>query len=188
MNTIDERNIGRVLFSKEEISKRVDEIGKQISIDYKEKNPIFISVLKGSLFFLSDLVRTISFTVQLDFLSIGLYPGMTEQTGMVRITKDLDIGITGRHVIMVEDIIGTGLTLAYLVQHLETLKPASVDICALIDNPAGRLVSIPVKYCGFTVPDLYVIGYGMDYKENFRNLPYIAELIRNQPKNQEKSW
>jgi hypoxanthine phosphoribosyltransferase len=169
-------SIGKVLFTKELIAKRVEEIGYTISCDYEGKSPVIISVLKGSLLFFSDLVRNISLPVQIDLLSIGIFPGITSETGMVKITKDLDISITGRHVILVEDIIGTGLTLGYLIQHLEMMKPASVNVCTLLDNPAGRLLSIHLKYIGFSIPDVYVIGYGMDYKENFRNLPYIAEF------------
>lgn len=118
---------------------------------------------------------------QIDFLSIGVHPGVTSKTGIVRITKDLDLSITGRHVLMVEDVIGTGLTLGYILQHLQSSKPASLKICTLLDKPSDRLLNIPVDYYGFIQPDAFVIGYGLDYEEQYRNLPYIAELASFEP-------
>jgi hypoxanthine phosphoribosyltransferase len=168
--------LGRVLFTEEKIKSRIAEMGRQISEDYSGCNPVVISVLKGAFYFVADLTRQMTIPVNVDFLAIGLYPGVTSSTGIVRITKDLDITITGRHVLMVEDVIGTGLTLGYLIQHLETRKPASLKVCTLLDNPAGRLVYIPIDYRGFEVSDVYVVGYGLDYKEEYRNLPYIAQF------------
>jgi hypoxanthine phosphoribosyltransferase len=122
------------------------------------------------------LTRQLTIPLSIDFLSIGIYPGVTSETGIVRITKDLDISVTGRHILMIEDVIGTGLTLGYICQHLESSKPASLKICTLLDNPSDRLISIPVDYYGFIQPEAFVVGYGMDYEEKYRNLPYIAEL------------
>jgi len=171
-----ETGIGKILFSEEAIRQRVAEMGRQISSDYQDRDTVIVSVLKGSLYFVADLTRQLTIPLSIDFLSIGLYPGVTSETGIVRITKDLDISVTGRHVLMVEDVIGTGLTLGYICQHLESSKPASLKICTLLDNPSERLLNIPVDYRGFIQPDTFVVGYGLDYEEKYRNLPYIAEL------------
>jgi hypoxanthine phosphoribosyltransferase len=170
--------VGKILFSEEDIRRRVEEMGCQISADYKDKDPLIVSILKGSLYFVADLTRQLTIPLSLDFLSIGVHPGVTTETGVVRITKDLDISITGRHVLMVEDVIGTGLTLGYICQYLQAGKPASLKICSLLDKPSERLINIKVDYCGFIQPDAFVIGYGLDYQEKYRNLPYIAELLR----------
>ena len=169
--------IKNVLISEEELQKRIIELGEQITLDYDGKRPVIISVLKGAIYFIADLTRHVKLPLSIDFLAIGLYPDSTSKTGIVRITKDLEIPITGRHVLMVEDIIGTGLTLGYLIQHLESRKPASLKICTLLNNPAGRLLNIPIDYCGFTIPDVYVVGYGLDLKEEYRNLPFIAQVV-----------
>lgn len=166
----------RVLINEERLQSRVAELGAQISGDYAERHPVIVSVLRGGFYFVADLTRQLSIPAHIDFLAIGIYPGATAKTGVVRITKDLEIDISGRHVLMVEDIIRTGLTLGYLYQHLESHKPASLSVCTLLDNPAERLVNIPIRYRGFTISDQFVIGYGMDYKEDYRHLPYIAEL------------
>jgi len=171
-----ETEIGKILFSEEAIRQRVAEMGRQISSDYRDRDTVIVSVLKGSLYFVADLTRQLTIPLSIDFLSIGLYPGVTSETGIVRITKDLDISVTGRHVLMVEDVIGTGLTLGYICQHLESSRPASLKICTLLDNPSERLLNIPVDYRGFIQPDTFVVGYGLDYEEKYRNLPYIAEL------------
>jgi len=171
-----ETEIGKILFSEESIRQRVAEMGRQISSDYRDRDTVIVSVLKGSLYFVADLTRQLTIPLSIDFLSIGLYPGVTSETGIVRITKDLDISVTGRHVLMVEDVIGTGLTLGYICQHLESSRPASLKICTLLDNPSERLLNIPVDYRGFIQPDTFVVGYGLDYEEKYRNLPYIAEL------------
>lgn len=173
---MEQKTAYNVIIPENELQAKVAELGCQISKDYAGKHPVIVSVLKGAFFFVADLTRHITIPLNIDFLAIGVYQGVTSQTGIVRITKDLDISITGRHVILVEDIVGTGLTLGYLYQHLESLRPASISICSLIDNPSTRLVSVPVKYLGFTIPDIYVIGYGLDYKEEYRHLPFIAEL------------
>ncbi len=169
--------IGKIVFSEDDIRRRVAELGRQISEDYRDKNPVVVSILKGSLYFVADLTRQLTIPLNIDFLSIGVYPGVTSETGIVRITKDLDISVTGRHVLMVEDVIGTGLTLGYILQHLQSARPASLKVCTLLDNPSDRLLNIPVDYCGFIQPDVFVVGYGLDYEEKYRNLPYIAEFV-----------
>lgn len=166
----------RVFVTEEELQKRINELGKQIEKDYSGKHPILVSILKGSFYFLADLTRRIDIPLNIDFMAIGVYPGSTSHTGIVRISKDLDINITGRHVLIVEDIINTGLTLGYLVQQMEARKPASINICTLLDNPSIRLVNIPVEYSGFNMPDIYLAGYGLDKNEEFRHLPYIVEV------------
>jgi len=168
--------IEKTVFSEEQIMEKVAELGREISRDYEGKRPILISVLKGTFVFLADITRKIDIPIEIDFMSIGLYPGTTNQTGVVRITKDLDIDITGRHVLVIEDIIRTGLTIGYLIQNMESRKPASIKICTLLDNPAKRLVNIPVAYSGFEVPDVTLAGYGMDVRGELRNLPYIVQI------------
>ena len=153
-----------VIFSEEVIKKRVGELGRQISEDYRDKHPILISVLKGTMYFVADLTRQLDIQVNIDFMSI------------VRINKDLDINTTGRHVLMIEDIINTGLTMGYLVQNMEARKPASIKVCTLLNNPYKRLMNIPLAYVGFQVPDIYLVGYGIDYNQEYRHLPYIAEF------------
>ncbi|MGI6085515.1 MAG: hypoxanthine phosphoribosyltransferase, partial [Acetivibrionales bacterium] len=147
--------VKRIVFSEEQIRNRVIELGQQISTDYKDKHPILISVLKGTLYFMADLTRALDIQVNIDFMSIGVYQGISMNTGIVRINKDLDLNITGRHVLFVEDIINTGLTMGYLVQNLEARKPASVKICTLLDNPHKRLMNLPLEYVGFEVPDVF---------------------------------
>ena len=166
----------RVVFTEEVIRKRAQEIGRQISIDYADKELVMVSVLKGSMYFFADLTRAIDIPIQLDFITIGTYPVATRQQGIVRITRDLDLEITGRHVLVVEDIIRTGLTTAYLVQNLEVRMPASVKVCTLLVNPYQQLINVPIAYCGFEISETRLIGYGMDVNERGRNLPYIAEL------------
>ncbi len=155
------------------------ELGKKISDDYRDKHPILISVLKGTMYFVADLTRALDIPVNIDFMSIGVYPGITKNTGVVRINKDLDLNITGRHVLMIEDNINTGLTIGYLVQNMEARKPASIKICTLLNNPSKRLMNIPLEYVGFQVPDKTLVGYGIDYNQEYRHLPYIAAFDEN---------
>ena len=166
----------RIQFSSERINKRVHDLGQSISHDYAGKELILISVLKGSLYFFADLTRAIDLPVQLDFISIGTYPTSTNQKGIVRITKDLDLEITGKHVILVEDIIRTGLTTGYLVQTLQTRMPASINVCTLLYNPSEQLINVAVAYSGFEITKMRLVGYGMDILEQGRKLPYIAEI------------
>lgn len=168
--------VKRIIFTEEQIKDRVAELGKQISEDYRGKHPVLISVLKGTMYFIADLTRQLDIPVNIDFMSIGVYPGASKNSGIVRINKDLDLNITGRHVLFVEDIINTGLTIGYLVQNMEVRKPASIKICTLLNNPQKRLMNIPLEYVGFDVPDIFLVGYGLDYNQDYRHLPYIAEL------------
>lgn len=168
--------IEKTIVSEAQIMEKVAELGSQISRDYAGKRPVLISVLKGTFIFLADITRKIDIPVEIDFMSIGLYSGTSNHTGIVRITKDLDVDITGRHVLVIEDIIHTGLTIGYLIQNMESRKPASIKICTLLDNPAKRLVNIPVAYSGFKVPDVTLAGYGMDVRGELRNLPYIVQV------------
>ncbi|NLK85962.1 MAG: hypoxanthine phosphoribosyltransferase [Clostridiaceae bacterium] len=171
--------VKETLFSEEMISNRVKELGRQISDDYRDKHPILISVLKGTMYFVADLTRELDIPINIDFMSIGVYPGITKNTGVVRINKDLDLDITGRHVLMIEDIINTGLTIGYLVQNMEARRPASIKICTLLNNPSKRLMNIPLEYVGFQVPDIMMVGYGIDYNQEYRHLRYIAAFDEN---------
>lgn len=170
--------VRRIVFTEEQIKSRVKQLSELITNDYKDKHPILISVLKGTMYFIADLTRNLNFPLNIDFMSIGVYHGVTSNSGIVRINKDLDLNITGRHVLFVEDIINTGLTMGYLVQNLESRKPASIEICTLLDNPRKRLMNIPLEYVGFEVPDVYLVGYGLDHEQEYRHLPYIGELGR----------
>ncbi|MCK9252410.1 MAG: hypoxanthine phosphoribosyltransferase [Eubacteriales bacterium] len=170
---------GQIRFSTEKLQKRIRELGQEIGQDYAGQELILISVLKGSLYFFADLTRAIDLPIQLDFISIGTYPTTTNQKGIVRITKDLDLEITGKHVLLVEDIIRTGLTTAYLVQALQARMPASIKVCTLLSNPDEQLINVPIAYCGFVITATRLIGYGMDVREQGRNLPYIAELPKS---------
>ncbi len=168
--------VKKILFSTQTIRNRVKELSTRISEDYRDKHPVLISVLKGTMYFTADLTRELDIPVNIDFMSIGVYPDLTKNTGIVRINKDLDMNITGRHVLMIEDIINTGLTIGYLVQNMEARRPASIKICTLLNNPSKRLVNIPLEYVGFEVPDVLMVGYGIDYNQEYRHLPYIAEF------------
>lgn len=165
-----------MVFSAESLQERIRQIGRQITRDYAGCDLILVSVLKGSLYFLADLTRAINLPLQLDFITIGTFANTTSRTGVVRITKDLDLEITGRHVLIIEDIIRTGLTTGYLVQYLETRLPASVKVCSLLVNPAQQLIDVPIAYTGFVISNTRLVGYGMDLNEQGRNLPYIAEV------------
>lgn len=170
-----EKDIEETLITENEIRSRVKELGEEISNDYRGKNPILITVLRGAIVFLCDLMREISIPMSLDFLSISSYSGEL-QTGIVRILKDLDESIENRNVILVEDIIDTGLTLNYILNTLKTRGPASIRVCALLDKKVRRIIDVPIDYVGFNIPDKFVVGYGMDYKQKYRNLPIIGTL------------
>ena len=170
-------DIGEVLLSQEQISTRVRELGAQISVDYAGKQLTLVSVLKGSLPFMADLMRAITLPLRIDLMEVSSYGGATtESSGLVRILKDLSASIEGDDVLICEDIIDTGLTLNYLVRYLSGKKPNSLRICTLLDKPARRLVEIPVDYRGFTIPDQFVVGYGLDYGELYRNLRFVGVL------------
>lgn len=170
--------IKHIVFSEKTIRLRTEELGKQITADYEGKELILIGVLKGSLYFFSDLTRAIDLPIGVDLISIGNIPDTTSQTGIVRIMKDLDLTITGKHVLLIEDILRTGLTTAYLLQSLSTRKPADIRVCTLLYNPDRLLINVPIAYYGFEVNRSWLVGYGMDVDEKWRNLPYIAELNR----------
>jgi len=166
----------KILYTEEDLAAKVKEIGRKISDDYAGKELIVIGVLKGSLYFFADLTRAIDIPIGIDVIAIGNIQNTTSQTGIVRITKDLDLDITGKHVLVIEDIIRTGLTTAYLVQNLDVRKPASIKVCTLLFNPDQMLINVPVEYFGYEITDAWLIGYGMDVHEQGRSLPYIAEL------------
>ncbi|MEB3196973.1 MAG: hypoxanthine phosphoribosyltransferase [Candidatus Sericytochromatia bacterium] len=169
--------IEQVLLSETQIAERVSALGAQISQDYAETpNLLLVGVLRGVAVFFGDMMRAISLPVDIDFMSISSYGASTRSSGVVRILKDLDENITGRHVLILEDIIDTGLTLSYLVRLLHERRPASLEICTLLDKPSRRLIEVPVRYAGFTIPDQFVVGYGLDYDQRFRNLPYVGVL------------
>jgi len=170
-------DIGEVLVTENQIQARVAELGAQISADYAGRKLTLVSVLKGSLPFMADLMRVITVPVRIDLMEVSSYGGATtESSGLVRILKDLSASIEGEDVLICEDIIDTGLTLNYLIRYLGGKKPASLRICTLLDKPARRLVEINVDYTGFTIPDQFVVGYGLDYNEHYRNLRFVGVL------------
>jgi hypoxanthine phosphoribosyltransferase len=172
-----ERDIAEVLITSDQIQAKVAELGARISADYAGREVTLVSVLKGSLPFMADLMRHVRIPLTIDLMEVSSYAGATtETTGLVRILKDLSSPIDGRDVLIVEDIIDTGLTLNYLIRYLQGKDPASLRICTLLDKPARRLVEIPIDYLGFTIPDRFVVGYGLDYAERYRNLPFIGVL------------
>lgn len=170
--------VERVLISKEELEKNAQELGSRISKDYEGKELVIIGVLKGGFIFLADLARNITIPVQLDFMSVSSYGDSSKSSGVVRIIKDVDTNIAGKHVLIVEDIIDTGLTLNHLVELLKTRGPLSVKICAALDKPSRRKVDVQVDYKGIEIPDEYVIGYGLDYAGKYRNIPEVCVLKR----------
>jgi len=178
IRTVDlESDIGEVLLTEDQIQAKVAELGKRIGADYAGRQLTLVSVLKGSLPFMADLMRAIPIPLRIDLMEVSSYGGTsTESSGLVRILKDLSASIQGEEVLIVEDIIDTGLTLNYLVRYLRGKNPASLRICTLLDKPARRLVEIPVDYIGFTIPDQFVVGYGLDYGELYRNLRFVGVL------------
>ena len=170
-----EKDIERVLISQIELEKKVQEIGEQISKDYEGETPIFVGVLKGCFIFMADLMRHVTINCSMDFMAVSSYQG-TSSTGAVKINKDLNESIEGKHLILVEDILDSGVTLNYLKNYLSVRKPASIKIATLMDKPARRKADIYADYSCFEVPDVFVVGYGLDYNEKYRNLPYIGVL------------
>ena len=171
-----EKAIQEVLFSEEQLKNRVNEIAKQIEKDYEGKEIMLISVLRGSFVFMADLCRCIDLPCTLDFMSVSSYGKGTSSSGQVQITKDLSEDISGRHVIVVEDILDSGNTLSYLLRVLEQRNPASFRLCTLLDKPDRRVKHVDIHYSGYSIPDAFVVGYGLDYAEKYRNLPYIGIL------------
>lgn len=171
-----EQDIEKVLLQEEELKQRVRELGAQITEDYRDQELILITVLRGSYIFMADLSRAIDRPCVIDFMSVSSYGKGTKSSGQVQITKDLSEDIEGKNVIVVEDILDSGNTLSYLLEILEARKPASVRLCTLLDKPDRRVKDIKADYCGFTIPDAFVVGYGLDFAEKYRNLPYIGIL------------
>ncbi|MTI71257.1 MAG: hypoxanthine phosphoribosyltransferase [Firmicutes bacterium] len=169
-------DIKEVLLTEEDIQKKLKELGKQISEDYKGKDLLLIGVLKGAVMVLTDLAKNISIPLTMDFMAVSSYGSSTESSGVVKIIKDLDESIEGKDILIVEDIIDTGLTLNYLVSNLKSRDPKSIKLFTLLDKPERRKVDLDIDYSGYKVPDAFIVGYGLDYDEKYRNLPYIATL------------
>jgi len=169
--------IKSVLIAEDVLQAKVAELGAKITKDYKGKDLLLVCVLKGAAIFVSDLMRHIDLPLDIDFMAISSYGSNTKSTGVVRILKDLNASIEGRHVLIVEDIIDSGLTLSYMVENLKSRGPKSVEVCTILDKPDRRTIPLDIKYTGFQVPDEFVVGYGLDYAEKYRNLPYIAILM-----------
>ena len=169
-------DIAEVLITEEEIQARVAELGAQISVDYAGLNPLLVGVLRGVFIFMADLVRSITIPISVDFIGITRYGPSTRTQGVVRFTKDLETSIQGRHVLFVEDVIDTGLSLRYMLRSLETREPANLRVCALFNKPRARLFDLDIAYTGFVLPDKFIVGYGLDYDERYRNLPFVGVL------------
>ncbi|HLI60419.1 MAG TPA: hypoxanthine phosphoribosyltransferase [Solirubrobacteraceae bacterium] len=172
----DEAPIGRVLVGAEDLNRRVGELAEEINRDYAGRDLLLIGVLKGAVFFVSDLMRRLTIPVEVDFMAVASYGSATRSSGVVRILKDLDAVIEGRDVLIVEDIVDSGLTLQYLLRNLAGRQPASLEVCALLIKPERRKVDLKTRYVGFEIPDEFAIGYGLDHAERYRNLPYVAAL------------
>jgi hypoxanthine phosphoribosyltransferase len=171
-----ERAVSEILIDEDRLRNRVAELGEEVSADYVGRDLLLIGVLKGAVFFMADLMRHLTVTCEIDFMAISSYGAATDSSGVVRILKDLDINIAGREVLVVEDIIDSGLTLSYLMRNLEAREPASLEICALLTKPERREIDVPVRYVGFEIPNRFVVGYGLDFAERYRNLPYVGVL------------
>jgi hypoxanthine phosphoribosyltransferase len=166
----------KIVITKEDIPQRIDELAAEIRRDYKDKNPILIGVLKGSFVFLSDLVRAINIPVEVDFIRVSSYGAYKETSGKINLVQGLKIPIKGRHVLVVEDIVDGGLTVSFLLYYVKRRKPASLKLCTLFDKPSRRKVEVPIDYRGFTIPNAFVVGYGLDYSEQYRYLPDLCVL------------
>ncbi len=171
-----ERGVAEVLIPEDDLQSRVVALGAEVSADYEGRDLLLVGVLKGAVFFMADLMRKLTIPCEIDFMAISSYGAATDSSGVVRILKDLDINIAGRDVLVVEDIIDSGLTLSYLMRNLRARKPASLEICALLTKPERREIDVPVRYVGFEIPNRFVVGYGLDFGERYRNLPYIGVL------------
>ncbi|AQM60088.1 MULTISPECIES: hypoxanthine phosphoribosyltransferase [Clostridium] len=169
-------DVKKVLFDEEQLSNKVRELGEQISKDYKGKDLLVVGVLKGSVVFAADLIKSIDIPCEIDFMAVSSYGNSTESSGVVRILKDLDHSIEGKHVLLVEDIVDSGITLTYLLKYLKARKAESIEIVSLLNKPERRTADLEVKYIGFEVPNEFIVGYGIDYAEKYRNLPFIGVL------------
>jgi hypoxanthine phosphoribosyltransferase len=174
-----EQGVAEILIEEEMLRERVSELGAEISADYTGRDLLLIGVLKGAVFFMADLMRAIDVHCEVDFMAISSYGASTDSSGVVRILKDLDTSIEGRNVLVVEDIIDSGLTLSYLMRNLRARNPASLEICALLTKPDRREIDVPVRYVGFDIPNRFVVGYGLDFAERYRNLPYVGVLAED---------
>ena len=168
--------VGEVLISEEKLRERVAELGREIAAEYEGRDLLLIGVLKGAVFFMADLMRELPLPCEVDFMAISSYGSATDSSGVVRILKDLDINIEDRHVLIIEDIIDSGLTLSYLMRNLNSRAPASLEVCALFVKESAHKIRKSVRYVGFEIPDRFVVGYGLDFAERYRNLPYLAVL------------
>jgi hypoxanthine phosphoribosyltransferase len=173
---VNDSAIGEILVPADRLQARVAELGREITADYAGRDLLLVGVLKGAIFFLSDLMRAIEVPVEVDFMAVASYGSSTKSSGVVRILKDLDAAIEGRDVLIVEDIVDSGLTLQYLLRNLGARNPASLEVCALLTKPARRKVDLPSRYVGFEIPNTFAIGYGLDHAERYRNLPFVASL------------
>ena len=171
-----ERGVGEILIDEETLRARIVELGVEISADYGGRDLLLVGVLKGAVFFMADLMRELTVPCEIDFMAISSYGAATDSSGVVRIMKDLDINVAGRDVLVVEDIIDSGLTLSYLMRNLTARKPKTLEVVALLTKPERREIEVPVRYVGFEIPNRFVIGYGLDFAERYRNLPYVAVL------------
>jgi len=171
-----ESGVGDILVQRDELDRRVRSLAAEIAADYEGRELFLVGVLKGAVFFLSDLMRHLDRECEVDFMAVSSYGSSTDSSGVVRILKDLDVSIEGRHVLIVEDIVDSGLTLSYLMRTLKARDPASLEVCALLTKPERRKVDLPIRYVGFEIPNRFAIGYGLDHAERFRNLPYVAVL------------
>jgi hypoxanthine phosphoribosyltransferase len=168
--------LGDILVQRDELAHRIKELAEEVSRDYEGRSLLLIGVLKGAVFFLADLMRHLEIDCELDFMAVSSYGASTDSSGVVRILKDLDASIEGRDVLIVEDIVDSGLTLSYLFRMLRARNPASLEVCALLTKPARREIDLPIRYVGFEIPNRFAIGYGLDFGERYRNLPYVAVL------------
>ncbi len=168
--------VSQILYSEDQIKFRVLQLAQQINNDYQDRYPVFVGVLKGVFIFMADLLRNIIIDCDVDFLAISNYSSDSRKRGVVRLVKDLDIPIEGRHVLFIEDVIDTGLTLNYILRSLRERNPASLEVCTLFDKPSRRLIEIPIRYKGFDLPDKFIVGYGLDFNERYRNLPFVGIL------------
>ncbi len=174
MPELGDDRIGETILSSEQIQARIAELGAEIARDYRDRNPIMVSVLKGAFIFVADLVRATPIPLEIDFMAVSSYGASTRSSGVVRIVKDLDVDLTDRHVIIVEDIVDSGLTLRYLRKTLESRGTASLEVCALLVRDGNQQTELDLRYVGFRIPPKFVVGYGLDYAEKYRNLPYVC--------------
>jgi hypoxanthine phosphoribosyltransferase len=176
MRGVDEKLIGETLVGTEDLQRRVAELGAEISRDYADRDLVMVGILKGAVLFLADLMRNVTIPSEIDFMAVSSYGSRTDSSGVVRILKDLDSWIEDRDVLIVEDIIDSGLTLHYLMRNLQARNPRSLEVCSLLTKPERRRVDLPIKYVGFEIANRFAIGYGLDHQQRFRNLPYVAAL------------